>query len=94
MAQHLQRSDMRSGRASTGSVGISGASNLVTITWVTPFDDTSYTTSVTMQSADTSALGLTIVHVESQTASAIQVRVTNNTLGALTGTIHAMAIHD
>jgi hypothetical protein len=80
-------------RVSTGSVG-AGSTALVTITWGTAFADTNYTVGVDVQDSTTSSLSLSVVHIESKTAAAITVRVINNSVGSLTGTLHAVAVHD
>lgn len=84
---------MKTKRVTTGSV-TGAATSLVTITWDTAFADTSYTASVDVLDATTTSLSLTVVHIETQTAAAITVRVLNNAVGALTGTLMATGIHD
>jgi hypothetical protein len=80
-------------RVTTGSVG-AGASALVTITWGTAFPDTNYTVSASVLDTTTSTAALSVVHVESISTTAITVRVVNNGASAITGTVHAIAIHD
>lgn len=80
-------------RVTTGP--ISGAATaLVTVTWGTAFADANYTVSASVVDATTSSLSLSVVHVESVTASAVTVRVINNAVGELTGLVHAIALHD
>ena len=80
-------------RVTTGSV-TSGATALVTITWATAFADANYTVSASVIEATTSSLSMSVVHVESITASSVTVRVLNNAAGALTGTLNVIAVHD
>lgn len=84
---------LKSKRVSTGSIA-TAATALITITWDTAFADTNYTATVDVIDATTTSLSLSTVHIETQTASAITVRIINNALGSLTGTIHAIGIHD
>lgn len=80
-------------RVTTGSISGAGT-GLITVTWDTAFADANYTVTIDVVDSTTTSLSLSVVHIESQTASAITVRVLNNAVGALTGTIHAIAIHD
>lgn len=80
-------------RITTGSVG-AGATALVTITWTTAFADANYTATASVIDSTTSSLSLSVVHIESKTASAMTVRVLNNAIGSLTGTLDAIAVHD
>lgn len=86
-------SGFKHARVTTGSVA-AGTTALVTITWTTPFADANYTVNASVVEATTSSLSLSVVHVESITASAVTVRVLNNSVGSLTGTVHVLAIHD
>ena len=80
-------------RVTTGEVS-AGSSALITATWASAFADTNYTVSVEVLDSTTTSLSLSDVHVESITAEAVTVRVLNNALGALTGTLHVVGIHD
>lgn len=80
-------------RVSTGSIN-GAATALVTITWTTAFPDANYTVQSSVVDSTNSSLSLSIVHIETITASAVTVRVINNAVGALTGIVHAIAIHD
>lgn len=80
-------------RVTTGSVSAASTA-LVTVTWTTAFADANYTVQASVLDATTSSLSLSVVHVESVTASAVTVRVLNNAAGSLTGTLHVVAIHD
>ncbi len=84
---------LKHARVTTGAIG-AGSTVLVTITWTTAFADANYTVNASVLEATGSALSLSIVHIESQTASAVTVRVLNNAAGSLTGTVHVIAIHD
>lgn len=84
---------IKSKRVTTGSIA-TAATALVTITWDVAFADASYTTTINVIDSTTSSLSLSVVHIESQTASAVTARVLNNALGSLTGTLHAIGIHD
>lgn len=83
----------RSQRVTTGAVGGS-SSALVTVTWAVPFTDTNYTVVVSVVDSTASTAALSIMHIEAITKTAIQVRVQNSAVGALTGTLHAIATHD
>lgn len=80
-------------RITTGSINAT-SSALVTVTWTTAFPDTNYTVTCSVQDATAAALSLVVVHIETLSASAVAVRVANTSAGALTGTLHIMAIHD
>lgn len=80
-------------RITTGSVG-AGSTALVTITWAVAFSDANYTVNASVIDSTTSSLSLSVVHVESKSASAVEVRVLNNAAGSLTGEVQAIAIHD
>lgn len=84
---------LKHGRITTGSIA-AGATALVTLTWGTAFADANYTVSAEVEDATTTSLSLSVVHVESKTSSAVTVRVINNSVGALTGTLNIIAIHD
>ncbi|MEN3369944.1 MAG: trimeric autotransporter adhesin [Verrucomicrobiota bacterium] len=80
-------------RVTTGSVS-AGSTALVTVTWSTAFADANYTVTPSVTDSTTSSLSLSVVHVESVTASAVTVRVLNNAITSLTGTLNVIAIHD
>lgn len=84
---------LKHSRVTTGSVS-AGSTALVTITWSTAFADANYTVAASVVEATTSSLSLSVVHVESVTASAVTVRVLNNAVGSLTGTVNVIAMHD
>jgi hypothetical protein len=86
-------SGFKHSRVTTGSVA-AGSTVLVTVTWSTAFADANYTVMASVLDSTTTSLSLSVVHVESITASAVTVRVLNNALGALTGTLHVIAVHD
>lgn len=88
-----QFASIQTKRVTTGSVA-AGLSSLVTITWNVAFADTNYTVSPAVLDSTAAGLALTLLHVESVTAGAITVRVLNTSVGSLTGTIHAIAVHD
>ncbi len=80
-------------RQTTGSIG-AGVTALVTITWAAAFADANYTVSAAVEDVTTDILSLAVVHVETKTAAAVAVRISNTSLGALTGTLHVIAVHD
>ncbi len=80
-------------RASTGSIG-AGLSAVVTVTWPVTFGNVNYTPVVSVLDTTASIAALSIVHIESQTATEITVRVLNSAAGALTGTVNAIGLHD
>lgn len=86
-------SGFKHGRVTTGSIS-AGSTALVTLTWGTTFADTNYTVSAEVEDSTTSSLSLSVVHVESKTAGAVAVRVLNNSVGSLTGTLDVIAVHD
>lgn len=86
-------SGFKHARVTTGSIA-AGSTALVTVTWSTAFADTSYTVQASVLDSTTTSLSLSVVHIESIAAGSITVRVINNSVGALTGTLHCVAIHD
>ena len=80
-------------RVTTGSVA-SSAAPLITITWTTPFADANYTVVASVLDSSATSLALRVAHVETITAEAVTVRLKNDGAGALTGTVHVIAIHD
>jgi hypothetical protein len=82
-------------RAAVTSLG-AGASITVTVTWATAFADANYTVSATVvQTGGVPAnTGLKIVGVGNKAAASIDVRVTNDSGGALSGTVDCIAMHD
>lgn len=90
---HPNGGGFKHGRVTTGSIS-AGSTALVTLTWTTAFADANYTVSAEVEDSTTSSLSLSVVHVESKTASAVAVRVLNNSVGSLTGTLNVIAVHD
>jgi hypothetical protein len=86
-------SGVKHARVTTGSIG-AGSTALVTVTWSSAFADANYSVAASVVESTTSSLSLSIVHIESVTASAVTVRVLNNAVGSLTGTLHVVACHD
>lgn len=84
---------LQSERVSTGSIP-SGGSAVVTVTWATAFADANYTAVASVLNTTAAVLSLAVVHIESQIAASISVRVQNTSGGALTGTVEAIAFHD
>jgi hypothetical protein len=80
-------------RVSTGAIG-GGANALVTVTWDNAFADANYTVAASVVDATTGTASLSVVHVESVTASTVSVRVYNAGGVAITGALHVIAIHD
>lgn len=76
----------------TGSIP-AGSSALVTVTWTTSFSDGNYAPFVSVEDATASSSSLKIIHIESKTSTSITVRVANDSAGALTGTLNALAMH-
>lgn len=100
MSQHLTITDMapdggvvKHARITTGSIS-GGSTALVTATWTTAFADTNYTAQASVVDSTATSLSLSVVHIESISATQVKVRVLNNAVGALTGTLHVVAIHD
>lgn len=78
------------------TVEVSGSSTEeVTITWDDSFPDTNYTLNVVVKS-DAGALGssLRLRRVTAITTSSATASVTNDNVSSLSGTVHAIAIHD
>lgn len=84
---------LKHGRAATGSVPAT-SSALVTLTWAAAFADASYTATCSVADSTAAAAALRVVHLESVTAAAVAVRVENTSIGALSGTLHCIAMHD
>ncbi len=80
-------------RVTTGLIG-AGLSAVVTVTWGTAFGDTAYTTVASVLDATAAVASLQVIHIESQTAAAVTVRVLNSSAGGLTGTLDVVALHD
>lgn len=71
-----------------------GASGTFEIIWTTPFTNTSYTATVSVQEGETSNT-LRVDKIQGIAADKISVRVTNlDALQARSGTLHAIAIAD
>lgn len=90
---YLKLNGLQQGRITTGSIG-AGASALVTFIWPTAFKDTSYTVTAGVLNATAAAASLRVVHVETISTTQVAVRVENTSAGALTGTLHIIALHD
>lgn len=86
-------SGMKHARVTTGSIS-AGSTALITVTWGTAFADANYTPVASVIDSTTSSLSLSVVHIESVSASAVTVRVLNNAVGSLTGTVQVIAVHD
>lgn len=84
---------MKHQRVSTGSLG-PGVGTVVTLTWPTAFADANYTVVVSVLDTTAADASLSIIHIESQSAAAITVRVLNSSAGNITGTLQAIAMHD
>lgn len=80
-------------RVTTGSIA-AGANALVTVTWGSAFASTAYTVVASVQDATTAVASLRVVHIETKTTGAVTVRIENTSAGALTGTLHVIALHD
>ena len=78
---------------STGSIGAGACGNL-TLTWSSPFLDTNYQAWPSVLDSTSAAKGLTVDHVQAQTAAATIVVVCNGSGGALTGTLQVLAVHN
>lgn len=85
---------LKHARVTTGSIA-AGSSAAVTLTWTTAFADASYTVNCSLVEATAGASSLHLHHLESVTAAAVVTRVVNDdTVNALTGTLHCIALHD
>jgi len=78
--------------ATTGVVGALGTA-LVTLTWPHAFIDTNYVAVASVLDATAAVASLSVVHIETQSTTAIQVRVSNGSAGNLTGTVWAIGLH-
>lgn len=86
-------SGIRTKRQTTGAVAAATTVDIV-VTWPTAFADNAYTATVSLLEG-TAGIAMRIRKKVAQTAASITVRVTNDdAVSALTGTIHAIAIHD
>lgn len=85
---------LKHARITTGSIGTSGGS--VTHTWATAFADTNYTVwpSVEDSTAQSETDGLRVAKVRSKAATQVIVDIDNLGAGAITGTLHLLAVHD
>jgi len=84
---------VRQGRASTGTILTLTRVN-ITITWATAFADTNYTVACTIEDTSVLGLGLLTERITAKTAASITVQIFNQSVGSLTGMLHAIAIHD
>lgn len=89
----LQGGGMKHQRVTTGSIG-AGSTALITLTWTATFADANYTAVASVVEATTSSLSLSVVHIESVSASAVAVRIINNAAGSLTGELQVIAMRD
>lgn len=81
-------------RVTTGSIA-SGARADVTLNWTTAFADTNYTVVCSVQEATAApGLSLRVEHIDQVNTGSIRVSIVNDNAGALTGTLHAIAMHD
>lgn len=80
-------------RLTTGSIPAT-TSALVTCTWTTPFVNTNYTVTATVQDSTSATASLVIVHIETIATGSVVVRVSNTSASAITGTLHVIAMHD
>lgn len=85
-------SDYQTVRATTGEVAGSGEAD-VTVTFAKAFVDTDYTVSAVVVD-DNAGEALRVRRVRSLAAASCVVNVVNNALGAQTGVVHVIAIHD
>lgn len=84
---------VRSARVRIPSVE-AGKSALVTVTWPAPFADANYTVTASTFVTGLPAQALSVLYIESATASQAKVRVQNNAAVAAAGDLHAIAVHD
>ena len=77
-------------RVATGTIA-AGDVATVTVTWPNQFADTNYTATATVLESTGS---LAVVGIVFQNAAEIQVLVRNNGSVDLSGTIHAVGVHD
>lgn len=80
-------------RLTTGAIGAS-SSAVVAVAWTSPFVDGNYTVAASVLDGTASSAALSVVHIEIQTASQVQIRVQNTSAGTLTGVLHVIALHD
>jgi hypothetical protein len=85
--------NIKHGRVTTGSINAATHAD-VTLNWSTNFADTSYTVSATVEDTSAAGLGLTVDRIRSKAAGSVVVQVFNQAVGALTGTLDVIAIHD
>ncbi len=88
----ISTTGLQQGTATTGVVA-GGAEALVTITWPVSFGSTNYAAVASVLDSTAAAASLTVVHVETQSATQIAVRVLNSSGGNLTGTVMAIGLH-
>lgn len=84
--------EVQQASATTGSVA-GGGTALVTLTWPIAFTNTNYVATASVLDTTAAVASLSVVHIESQSATQITVRVTNAAVGAITGTVWAIALH-
>lgn len=80
-------------RITTGSI-TAGTSALVTVSWGAAFANANYTVVASVIDSTAATASLSVVHIETVSASQVQVRVQNTAVGDLTGTLQVIAFHD
>lgn len=82
----------RAAQVTTGSIA-GGGTAAVTVTWPVPMSTDDYTAVAAMLQSTASTSTLRVHHIQSQTATAIVVRIVNDdAVTAKTGTVYAVAL--
>ena len=90
----LQSGGLKHKRASTGVINRNTNAS-ITITWTTPFLDSNYTVVASIIDNTSTGTGLSILHINTKSATQVVVHVINNdNTHDLTGTINLIAMHD
>lgn len=84
----------RQGITATTGVVAGGARAQINLTWPIPYGDSNYTVVASVLDTSAAGTGLRVERVRVKTATGITVQVINDSGGNLTGTVHAIAIHD
>jgi hypothetical protein len=84
---------VKAGRVTTGTIN-GGSTGTPIVTWASPFADANYSVTCTVQEGQTIP-SLIVEHIITPVIAAnVTVLVRNGGVGAATGTLHCIAVHD
>lgn len=71
-----------------------GARTNVTVTWPKAYPDTNYSAVATVEDPSALGTGLRVERIRAKSTTGLTVQVINDSAGALSGTVDAIAVHD